>query len=498
MPTYPQPSPIRTTLLILGMMAIPCVLSVLFFMGQSLRLDEAQSLWQTSRAPFDTIRLIAGDVHVPFYHLILHYWRLFLGDTVEGARMLSLGFFLVAIPATYFLGKRAYSRSVGLFAAFLLSISPFMNWYGNEIRMYTLFSLLVIVNQICFIAIFKDHSRNAWWGYAITALLGIYTHYFFFLNLLSQAVFFLVKPRIFPRGTFVRLLTIAVVVVLAFAPWVYAVVTLGIASNQDPLLSPPTAVNLFNTFAQFLFGFQEDNVNTIFLSLWPVALIFAFIALRTKQKPLPVTIYLIITILVSILVAFVISTTLRPVFLSRYLSFTIPSLYILLASHLDGYAPRYRAIFKTLLALLMLGTLVVQVWSAGTPVKENYREASAYLTQEAGPQDVIVLSAPFTVYPVEYYYRGTAPIETLPLWDRTQFGAIPPFSEAELPLQVETLTQDHRTLWLLLSYDQGYESAIRLYFDTNFERLEQRQFSPGLTLSKYKLNYDEPFAELSE
>jgi uncharacterized membrane protein len=73
----------------------------------------------------------------------LHFWRLFVGDTVSVARMMSLAFYLLSIPLLYVLGKQAYSRQVGLFAALLLALSPFMNWYGSEIRMYTLFTLLV-------------------------------------------------------------------------------------------------------------------------------------------------------------------------------------------------------------------------------------------------------------------------------------------------------------------------------------------------------------------
>src|SRR5581483_4334119 len=129
-----------TTVALVAMMLIPIALSIFFFAGQSLRLDEAQSLWQTSRGFLDILTIVAGDVHVPLYHELLHLWRLYFGNTITAARDMSLLFYLLNIPALYFLGKLAYNRATGLFAAFLLSISPFMNWYGNEIRMYTLFT----------------------------------------------------------------------------------------------------------------------------------------------------------------------------------------------------------------------------------------------------------------------------------------------------------------------------------------------------------------------
>ncbi len=134
--------------------------------------------------------------------------------------------------------------------------------------------------------------------------------------------------------------------------------------------------------------------------------------------------------------------------------------------------------------------MTLEILNANTPVKENYRAASDYVSAHAQPQDVIVLSAPFTVYPFEYYYKGLAEVQTLPIWNQFVAGAIPAFSKADLPNQVNILKDAHQKLWLLLSYDQGYEQDIRMYFDTHFERTDAHNFSPGLNLYTYKLRYD--------
>jgi uncharacterized membrane protein len=475
------------------MILLSGALSLFFFWGQSLRLDEAQSLWQTSRAPLDIIRIVAGDVHVPLYHLLLHFWRLIFGDTVAIARSMSFLFLALLIPSTYLLGRRVANTNVGLFAAFLISISPFMNWYGNEIRMYTLFTLLAVLNQYFFLGIIERKPGSSWWHF-ISAALGIFSHYFFFLNLAAQTLFFFINRRAFPRHSFARFFGAALLLALLFSPWLYLVYHVGSVGDQQPVLEQPIAVNVFSTFSQFLFGFQDDHVNTVFLSLWPIGLIFAFISVRASRKLSLPTMLLLFTIVVSVASAFLVSVFLKSVFVSRYLSFTIPSLYILLAQHLDGYAPAFRRIAKGALTLLMLATLGIEIWSSATPVKENYREATNYLNQQVAPQDVIVLSAPFTVYPVEYYYRGPAPILTLPLWNREAFGAIPPFSEKNLPNDVAQITQNHRNVWVLLSYDQGYEPNIKNYFDTHYQQLQKKSFSSDLTLYEYKISYTPPFA----
>lgn len=495
--------PTRTDTLALGaLMALAALLACFFFLNQSLRLDESQSLWQTGRSAREILTIVAQDVHVPLYHELLHFWRIFAGDGVEAGRIFSLVFYLLCIPALYALGRLAYGRKAGLFAAALLALSPFMNWYGSEIRMYALFTFLVIVNQYFFVRIMRatevdsPAARRTWLGYALSAVFGIFTHYFFFLALASQAAYYLLRSRDFAAGTFRRLAATAALLLVLISPWAWWVFHQGQASEASPVLVAPTSVDAFNAFAQFVVGFQDDHLNTVVLSLWPIAVLLGFLALRKGRPLAPETLYFMITVFLSVALAFVASVTIEPVFVSRYLIFTAPSLYLLLASLVATYPPRAAAIARTGLVLLMLAGLSIEMASADTPVKENYREAAQYLTQNAHAQDVVILSAPFTVYPIEYYYRGQAPLATIPAWDRYTFGPIPAYSPDMMPQEVSDETRDHQYAWLLLSYDQGYEEDVRVYFDTHFERVYMTEFSPGLTLWVYKLRYDTPLSSM--
>lgn len=320
-------------------------------------------------------------------------------------------------------------------------------------------------------------------------MLGVFSHYFFFLNLFAQIVFYFLNRRLFPEDALKRFLYIAGAIIVLYLPWIAEVLSVGTAGNESPLLATPTTVNLFSTLSQFLLGFQDNEVNTVVLSLWPIAIIFGFASVRAGKRPSPATIYLLLSLVLSIGLAFVISATVVPVFVSRYLAFTVPSLYVLLSAHVSTYAGRYRTWVGSALVILLLIMMGIEAWSAATPVKENYRQATDYLNANVSAQDVVILSAPFTIYPVEYYYHNPAPLETLPIWDRYSFGPIPPFDESKLPEQVASLTQDHQNVWLLLSYDQGYESKIKTYFDTHYARIQQKNFSQDLNLYEYKLRY---------
>jgi mannosyltransferase len=254
-------------------------------------------------------------------------------------------------------------------------------------------------------------------------------------------------------------------------------------------------VNLFSTFTQFLFGFQTDAVNTFLLSLWPILIIVAILALRKVRRALPESEYFALAFIVPVFVAFAASFVVTPLYVSRYLIFTLPALFLLVSSIISLYPPTAAQIARGALIVLMLGALTFEIVNPAVPVKENYVSAVNYLEANAAPQDVIVLSAPFTLYPFEYYYRGPATIATIPTWNPYAHGAIPAFTPAELDTDVKAATAYHQQVWLLLSYDQGYAEDVRIYFDTHYKRTLVKSFSPGLDLYAYQLRYDTPLTK---
>ena len=480
------------------LMLFVLVISVFFFSNQSLRLDESQSLWQTSLSPAAMFKTIAQDVHVPLYHILLHFWQLSFGNSVPAARDLSLIFFVLMIPVFYITGAKAYSQTVGLFAALLAALSPFLNWYGNEIRMYSMFALFTMLNQYFFMRLFMDKrdgrgevSRYIWFGYIATLVIGMFTHYFFAFNAIAQAVFYFTNKRLFPKRSLSRFIATGFLCLALFTPWLYFVYHLGSAANTQPVLDKPSTIDVFNSFSQFVFGFQDDRVNTLLLSLWPLLVLFIFLSLRRGQKIKSQTVYLFISLFLPVALAFAVSQEWKPIYVTRYLILALPSLFLLVSWILSTYPERLARIIKVSLVVGMGAMLAIEVVNASTPVKENYRGASDYIAANAAPTDIIALSAPFTIYPFEYYYQGPDAVVTLPVWDQYSVGAIPAYSPQELSSDVAKISDSHETLWLLLSYDQGYEKDIKMYFDTHYQRVDARSFSPNLDLYAYRLRYDD-------
>lgn len=485
----------RDQLIILGSMIFITLVSYFFLMGKSIRLDEAQSVWQTNHSFLGTLHIIATDVHVPVYFILLRGWIMTFGSSVADMRSLSLLFLLMSIPALYKLSKESYSSRIAILTVLLATVSPFLHWYGSEARMYTLLFLITILNHIYFLKLFTPNSstkNSSWYLYALTVFVGVYTHIFFGLILLVQVLFYAKYDSKFQTNSLRRFSLVVFGVLLETGVWILFRLNTGTA-NSSPLLHTPTTSDIFNLFSNVYIGLQTNSLNSFFLSLWPIFVLLGFSLLARREKIAPETVYLFGCTFLPILSAFLISIFFRPVFVSRYLIIVVPSLYILTSYLISLYSQKIGNRILAVLILSMVFALGVEVTSAKVPVNENYRQVSAYVEKKAKSNDIFIVSAPFTTYPVEYYYHGRAPLDTFPHWARYEsnegLDGIPPYSEEYLAGESTEWAKHYEYLYLLLSYDQGYEESTRLYLDSHYERVSAKEFSPNLKLYIYKLRY---------
>ncbi len=460
-----QNSAIFPTGIIIGLMVLVGLISIPLIYFNSIRLDEAQSIWQVSHSVPRILDIIAKDVHVPLYHLILHHWQGVFGNSIISARYLSLMFLLSSIPLVYILAKKMYTKNIALMATAIFSIAPFINWYGNEARMYSLLMVVSLLNTIFFVNIFKKGHGLNWLGFILTAVLGIYTHYFFWLLLVTDAVFYLGFRKQFPKGSFIKFFGTGILLAAAISPWLYYVVSLGSAENSKPILQAPSTIDFFNIFSQYLFGFQPDLINSIILSGWPIIVIMIFTSLQKKLDNPPLTTFILLQIIVPTGFAFAISY-IRPIFLSRYLIVSGIFLFIYIAYVLNVYFKNKRRLLYSVFIGLVSVALIAQIVNPNTPAKENFQGVASYLDAKATPRDVIVLSAPFTIYPFEYYYQGVASVETYPLWDRTKIAAIPSFNEATMEEEVDKIKKETNVTIVFIEIEK-----IGLKFESLLSRL---------------------------
>lgn len=483
-----------------GSVVTSVALNLYYLFSQSIRLDEAQSIWVSTKSVMEILKIDGQDVQTPLYTLLLHFWMQVLGTDIVVARLMSLIFFLLTLPFLFRLLREVINREVALLGVALFALSPFVLWYSQEARTYTLITMLAAANNLFFLRMLKTRGRSNNLFYLISSLLGLYSHYFFVFLLLSQAIYVLAfilkrvskkrKPATLHWHFFWGYVVTGMTILMLFLPWVAFVYRLGLAANTQPMIPTATSYNLIQIYLNFIFGFQNQNLQSLAVSVWPLFLMVLFFIFTRKfaVKLLHIDYFVTVSFLPVVIVYLV--SFYKPIFLPRYLIFVTPTLFVLLAWLLVNFGKKVMSGLSTGMVMAMMVSMNFQSKSTITLVKEDYRNVVNRVEKEITPQDIVATSAPFTTYPLEYYYKGLARIDTIPHWNRYVVGSISKFTPELLQKQIEDYSKTYNRIFLILSYDQGYQGKIVDYMDHHYQLLENEVFPADINLRVYQLRYD--------
>ncbi|WP_421659483.1 glycosyltransferase family 39 protein [Leptothermofonsia sp. ETS-13] len=204
----------------------------------------------------DTINSLAKEdpQHPPLYFAIARSWMQWFGSSIIASRLLAVFFSLLALLLMYALaGELFASHSVALMATTLLALSPFDVLFAQIARQYSLLTATTIgsywllvralqteVNQPRSRDTNKQRLRLQWrnWGlYALSVALGLYTHPFFGLTVIGQAVYvglewFANRPERSlwgqterRRGWVLRFGVAIAAALILYAPWLWVIIT---------------------------------------------------------------------------------------------------------------------------------------------------------------------------------------------------------------------------------------------------------------------------------
>ena len=210
----------------------------------------------------------AGDIHPPFYYIVLKFWTLIFSDSVFSLRMLSVAVSLTGMVFIYLICRKIFKTDLEIFFVLLLyAVSPLNIYYSQEVRMFNLNLFLCLGSVYFFINyLSKPNVRNGLFYSAFT-VLAFYTHYFAFLIFFTQAVILLIiilkKEVDFP---FIRnFLPYFLGVIILYIPW-FGKFLYQVNEGQPWRVPQETYQVLLNTFAFFkenFFGYYfyyEGNI----------------------------------------------------------------------------------------------------------------------------------------------------------------------------------------------------------------------------------------------
>src|SRR3954464_5894814 len=113
-------------------------------------IDEGISVGIASHGLLDIPRTLGQDGSPPLYYLLLHAWMGVAGEREAATRTLSLLFALLAVPVAYWAGAAVFDRRAGAIAAVAAAGCPFLTYYAQETRMYSLVVVLSLLASASF------------------------------------------------------------------------------------------------------------------------------------------------------------------------------------------------------------------------------------------------------------------------------------------------------------------------------------------------------------
>ena len=192
--------------------------------GREITRDDIQFFLKpnSNKSAFDTLSVVARSEPQlsPLYFLLAHYWMRLIGPSATAMRGLSALLSLLAIPGIYWLCLELFkSRKTALISSVLLSLSPFSILYAQDARPYSIWASLTLLSSAAFLTAVRKNSKSAWVVYALSVIVGIYSHQMFALVAIAHGLYLIVVKEARQEERFTRYLIASFLAFLVFIPW---------------------------------------------------------------------------------------------------------------------------------------------------------------------------------------------------------------------------------------------------------------------------------------
>ena len=385
--------------------------------------DEGFSIALSSLAPGQILFHTARDVHPPLYYLVLHGWMALMGDSVQSVRGLSVATGISIVGLGMAVAQQVAGRRAALIAGLLLAVLPIAVRYSQEVRMYSLLTLLLLAATLALLLWVRQPQRQRYlWVYGLLMLAALYTHYFAIWCVIAHWLYVLWLPasaegRLSSHRSW--WLTNALVA-LAFTPWLPALLRQITYTKLVDWIPTATLATIPASLWQFFTLDNGENLGWPLFVLPLLAMVAVSIvvvdsdARRRKPAALLVSASWVPLVLVWL------ASFRFPMFVERYLVFSAVGLAIMLALALDRLGERRRGWAAVLLVCCVAGQVpgVARVYSQ----KNTLNDAAGWyanrmdavlgrVNSQWQPGDVMVVDGLYWYFSVTYYNRtGSEPL----------------------------------------------------------------------------------------
>ncbi len=380
--------------------------------SRPLWYDEAFSVLFAEKGPaamlFGTLSSAtasAAEEHPLAYYTLLWAWMRAFGESPIAVRALSIIPGLIVVLVVYVLARRLFGSTAAAVAGTIAAISPFQVHFSQEVRMYILMSLWLMLATYAYWRA-TETSGWSWWAvFAVCAALAQYSH--------NLAAFYLVPLAAWPLLTrnwraAGRVLVAGCAALLLYAPWLIHVPAQIAKIDQNYWIARPPAYRLLSLLLYFVTNLPLPGwwlMAGLFLALLIVSLgIWVTIrAVRSKQAGADRAVWLLYLAFVPALLLFAFSQWI-PVYVERALLPSGTIFCIWLAWVFTEIQPARLA--RPLLGSLILCASAMGIYQHVTYAGVPYAAMMQSIQAREQSGDAIIHSNKLSMLPAVYYARG--------------------------------------------------------------------------------------------
>jgi mannosyltransferase len=354
-------------------------------------IDEGIAVGIASHDLADIPGALRLDGSPPLYYLLLHGWMRFAGSGEVATRTLSLAFALLAVPVAGWAGSVLFDRRTGLLAAAGAAGCPFLTYYAQETRMYSLVAVLSLAACASFALAFLRGRRRHLVLLGLWLVLLLYAHTWGVFLVPGMAIAWLALWRA-GRVNGCEGAWLGAAVLLLYAPWLPSL-AFQAAHTGAPWSERPSLLYLLGVPGA-LFGYLAS----------PLLVLAA--AGAWQRAPRRETVRVLAAIVAATVALAWIGSQIEPAWSPRYLAVVFGPLLLGLAAVLSR-GTRWTA------APL---AVVAAIWLVGGPpaAKSNARAVAARVAPQIRAGDLVVSTQPEQV-PVLYRYLPAGLVYLTPL-----------------------------------------------------------------------------------
>lgn len=411
--------------LLAAAMMIGLGLRLLLLGSKSLWLDEARSLLFAQAGAASVWAGKSETYHPPLYYILLQAWAQ-LGTSEWALRLSSALVGSLSIPLIYALAHRLAGRTVALSAAWLAALSPLLVWYAQELRSYSLLTVLGLLASLALVNLIMHPARGSafgWWLLFVVAMsAAFYTHYNAVLLIPVQLLLILLSSQTDTARwrTLVAWLVAWSLIGLLYWPWLAS-------PGAAAFVSLVTGAQLYPAeYLAFQLGISPHSAMFI-IGAALIALsgaVLMAVAVVQRRRPsfwafLRTSAWLRRALVVLFILVVIMTVIPRGYAVKRLVMALWP--YVLIAV---AWVFPWEQQSRRSLAMLLGASLVATLINITVIPKDQWRELVTALAAQAQPGDVVWVQPAWEVAPFTYYLPdGSGPAVSGPPADADKRAA---------------------------------------------------------------------------